>query len=221
MVKVNTHDFIEVDYTGRLEDGTVFDTTVEKVAKENNFFNPNLKLKPAVICVGQGQLLSGLDKDFVGKEVGQDLKVDLEAQNAFGKRDVKRMRIVQMNDFKEHNLQPRIGLEIEIDGEKGIISKISGGRVIVNFNHPLAGKKVSYSYKINRVVLDTSEKIKAFLNTTMKIREDVMNIEVVDGKKAIVKLPNALPAGLGDILSKKIASLVRIDSVEFALDKKN
>jgi hypothetical protein len=54
----------------------------------------------------------------------------------------------------------------------------------------------------------------------MKIREDAMNIEIVDGKKAVVKLPNALPAGLGEILGKKIASLVKLDSVEFALDRK-
>jgi FKBP-type peptidyl-prolyl cis-trans isomerase SlyD len=220
MVKVNDQDFIEVDYTGRLEDGTVFDTTLENVAKENNIYNPNMKLKPAVVCVGQGQLVSGLDKDFVGKEVGQDLKVNLEAQNAFGKRDIKRMRIVPMNDFKQHKVQPRPGLEIDIDGERGIVSKVAGGRVIVNFNHPLAGRNISYSYKINRVVLDASEQIKAFLNTSMKIREDAMNIEIVDGKKAVVKLPNALPAGLGEILGKKIASLVKLDSVEFALDRK-
>ena len=151
MVKVNDQDFIEVDYTGRLEDGTVFDTTLENVAKENNIYNPNMKLKPAVVCVGQGQLVSGLDKDFVGKEVGQDLKVNLEAQNAFGKRDIKRMRIVPMNDFKQHKVQPRPGLEIDIDGERGIVSKVAGGRVIVNFNHPLAGRNISYSYKINRL----------------------------------------------------------------------
>ena len=218
---IKEHDFIDLNYTGKLTDGTVFDTTIEAVAKENGFNNEKANFAPAVICVGEKQILPGLDAQLVDKEIGKDHDVKLSAEEAFGKRDVKKMRIMPISAFKEHNMQPQPGMQIDADGKVGTVSRVSGGRVIVNFNHPLAGKKVSYSYKINRVVLDTSEKIKAFLNTTMKIREDVMNIEVVDGKKAIVKLPNALPAGLGDILSKKIASLVRIDSVEFALDKKN
>ena len=160
--KIKNHDFVEIDYTGKLLDGTIFDTTLEKVAQENNISNEKAKYKPAIICVGEKQLLPGLDDQLADKEVGKEYTINISAEDAFGKRDIKKMKIIPMNTFREHKMQPQPGLQINVDGEIGVVSRVSGGRVIVNFNHPLAGKEVSYIFTINRKITDVKEKISSF-----------------------------------------------------------
>lgn len=213
--KINHHDFVEVNYTGKLIDGTIFDTTEEKVAKENGIYDPKMNFAPAVICVGERQILPGLDEQLEGREVGPEYTVELSPEKAFGKRDIKKMRIMPMSAFKEQQMQPQPGLQIEVDGQIGIISKVSGGRIMVNFNHPLAGKEVVYTFKVTKKILDQKEQILAFLNATLRIPEEKMKVEVA-GENAKVELPTALPAPFTEALGKKLAELVKLKSIEFS-----
>src|SRR3989344_6396188 len=148
--KIQLHDFVEIEYTGKLTDGTVFDTTSEKVAKEHHLHNPKHQYKTAVVCVGERQLLPGLDVQLVDKELGKEYTLTLQPETAFGKRDIKQVKIIPMNMFRQHNVQPHPGLQVDVDGEMGLVTKVSGGRVIVNFNHPLAGKEVTYTFVVRR-----------------------------------------------------------------------
>ena len=120
--------------------------------------------------------------------------------------------------FKEQNMQPQPGLQIEVDGQIGIISKVSGGRIIVNFNHPLAGREVVYTFKINKKILDQKEQILAFLNSALKIPTDKMKVEV-GGELATVEMPTALPAPFTEALGKKLAELVKLKTVQFNAKK--
>lgn len=210
---VQKQDFVEVEYTGKLTDGVVFDTTREDVAQKHNLHSEKMKYGPATICVGEKQLLPGLDDQLVGKEIGKQYIITLAPEHAFGKRDIKRIKIVPMNTFKEHNLQPHPGLQINVDGEIGTITQISGGRVIVNFNHPLAGKEVIYDIIVKRKVTDTTEKIKAFLNTSMRIPEDKIKVTVSD-EKAVVEIPAQIPAQISELLGKKLAEVTKLKAVE-------
>ena len=212
--KIKNHDFVEIDYTGKLLDGTIFDTTLEKVAQENNISNEKAKYKPAIICVGEKQLLPGLDDQLADKEVGKEYTINISAEDAFGKRDIKKMKIIPMNTFREHKMQPQPGLQINVDGEIGVVSRVSGGRVIVNFNHPLAGKEVSYIFTINRKITDVKEKISSFLNSTMQIPLDKIEVAVAD-KEATITLPTQLPAQFTDILGKKLAELTNLEKIDF------
>ena len=211
--KVNKGDFVVVEYTGKLDDGTVFDTTDEQVAKDNQLFSEKAKYEPAKICVGQNQLLPGLDNALVGQEISSDFEVVLEPEQAFGKRDIKKLRIVPISTFKEHNVVPQPGLTIDVDGEKGTVNRVSGGRVIVNFNHPLAGKKVTYLVKILGKITDTKEQIISFLSSTMRLAADKLKVEVTE-KQAQVTLPITLPAEFLEALSKELAKLVHLDKIE-------
>ena len=75
MSKIKKHDFIEIEYTGKLEDGGVFDTTSEKVANENHIHNPQMKYGPVVICIGEHQVLKGIDDFLLDKEAGKDYNI--------------------------------------------------------------------------------------------------------------------------------------------------
>ena len=169
---IKKNDFIELNYTGKLTDGKVFDTTEEKVAKDNGIYQEKMNFSPAVICVGEKQILPGLDEELIGKEINKEYEIKLTAEKAFGKRDVKKVKIVPISTFKEHNVEPQPGLQIDVDGKMGTVMRKAGGRVIVNFNHPLSGKEVIYSIKVNKIITDNKEKIVSFLNTTLRIKED-------------------------------------------------
>ena len=217
--KIKEHDFIELDYTGKLEDGTVFDTTEEKVAKEKGFYQENMKFGPATICVGENQILPGLDKNLIGKELDKEFEVKLSPEEAFGKRDVKKMRIMPISAFKEHNMQPQPGLQIEADGETGTVTRVSGGRVIVNFNHPLAGKEVVYVVKVNKKITDSKDKIVSFLSTSMRMPEDKIDVTISE-EKAEIKLPMQLPEQFTEAVGKKLEELTKLKEVKFVAEKK-
>ncbi len=212
--KVKEQDFVEINYTGKLVDGTVFDTTEEKVARDSNIFEEKMKFGPATICVGEHQVLPGLEQSLIGKEIGQEYTITLKPEQAFGKRDVKNMRIMPMSAFKEHNMQPQPGLQIDVDGKMGTITRVSGGRIIVNFNHPLAGKEVVYDVKLIRIVIEADEKIKSYLNSTLKVPEDKIKVEIKD-EIASIDLPTQLPEQFTEMIGKRLAELVKLKEVNF------
>ncbi len=216
--KIQLHDFVEIEYTGKLTDGTVFDTTNEKVAKEHHLHSPKQKYQPALVCVGERQLLAGLDAQLVDKELEKEYTVTLPPEKAFGKRDIKQVKIIPMNNFQQHNLQPRPGLQVDVDGEMGVVSRISGGRVIVNFNHPLAGKEVTYSYKVLRKVTDQKEKVSAFLSPLLRLPREALKIEVKDNA-AMVSIPGELPTQVSTILAQKIVQLTGLKDILFTKEE--
>ncbi|MEK6937695.1 MAG: peptidylprolyl isomerase [Nanoarchaeota archaeon] len=212
--KVKLHDFIEIDYTGSLLDGTIFDTTEERVAKEHGFFTNKMKFGPATICVGEQQVLPGLDFSLVDKEIGHHFTVKLSPEEAFGKRDVKNIKIMPLSSFREHEIQPVPGLQIDVDGQRGTVSSVSGGRVIVNFNHPLSGKEVEYKVHIIKKITDHKEQIVSFLNSSMQIPEKQIKVEIAEGK-AEVKIPLALPEQITAAIGKKLAELTGLEEIKF------
>lgn len=214
MDKIKLHDFVQIDYTGKLTDGTIFDTTEETVAKQHKFFTDKMKFGPATICVGEQQVLPGLDSNLVDKEVGQSFTITLAPEQAFGKRDVKNMKIMPASAFAEHKMRPMPGLQIDVDGQMGTISSVSGGRVIVNFNHPLSGKEVVYEVKVHQIIKDHKEQIISFLHTSLKIAETQIKVEIKEDK-AGVNIGMNLPEPITKALGKKLAELTGLKEVSF------
>src|SRR3989338_5448564 len=213
--KIQHHDFIELDYTGSLPEEVVFDTTVRSVAQQNGIFSDKAAYGPVIICVGEQQILPGLDAQLVGKEIGREYTIVLAPEAAFGKREVKKMKIVPSSTFQEHKVQPHPGLQIDMDGERGIVTRVAGGRVMVNFNHPLAGKEVQYTFTIHRKIIQKQEQIAAFLNTTLLIPARKMSVKI-DQEKAGVELPMDLPPQFTDVLGKKLAELTGLKEITFS-----
>lgn len=216
--KVKFHDFVELDYTGKLDDGSVFDTTEEKVAKEHGFFNEKMKFGPAVVCVGEQQLLPGLDAELVDKEIGKEYSTKLPTEKAFGKRDIKNLKIIPMSTFREHKMEPHPGLQIDVDGQRGTVTRVSGGRVIVNFNHPLAGKDIIYEFKVHRRITEPVEQIRFFLNTSLQLPIDKIQVELKESK-AEIRIPLNFPAQIQEAIGKKLTELTGLKEVVFAIPK--
>ncbi len=211
---IKQNDFVEIEYTGRIKEGNiVFDTTHENVAKEHGL--PKAKYGPVVVVVGQGQLLKGLEEHLVGKEPGA-YKVELAPENAFGKKNAKLIQMVPTKRFLEQKIQPVPGLQLNIDGMVCTIRQVTGGRVMVDFNHPLAGKDVVYDVRISKIVTDKKEQLNAVLTMLLNISDAAIS---VDGGRAKIAFKQELPAQLVPELQKKLKELTGVDA-EFELPKK-
>lgn len=214
---IKRNDFVELEYTGRFkEDNSIFDTTDKKIAKENNLFNENASYGPIIVCVGQEQALKGIDDALIGRDSGE-FKVGLKPENAFGNKDAKLIQLVPTSKFKQQKIQPMPGLQVNVDGIFGVIKTVSGGRTLVDFNHPLAGKELSYDIKVNRIVDDDGEKVKAFLKLAFGIKD--CKVEIKEGN-AEIAVKSELNEKTREEISKKITGLVKtVKKVEFMTNK--
>jgi len=214
MVKIKDKDFVEIEYTGKVKDSVIFDTTDEKIAKDNNIYSEKMEFGPIIICVGEQQVIKGLDKNLIDKEPG-DYTIELSPEDSFGKKSAKLIQLISTSKFKQQNIAPMPGLQINIDGIIGIIKTVSGGRTLVDFNHPLAGKDIVYNIKVNRIVTDPKEKISSFLKFGLSLRDFEVNVE---NNKASIALKKEIPKEIKESIAKKLKELTNIEA-EFKVQK--
>ena len=199
-------DFIELEYTGKFkEDNTIFDTTSQQVAKDNDLFQEGAEYAPIIICIGQGQVIKGLDKALVGKETNKEYTLDIQPEEAYGKKNAKLIQLISTSKFIKQNIQPMPGLQVNIDGTVGIVKTVSGGRTLVDFNHPLAGKELTYTIKINKVITDDKEKINSILKINLGMKDTETKVE---NKKATITSKQEIPKEIQEELKKKIKELL-------------
>lgn len=158
-MEVKKNDFVEIEFTARVKGGEIFDTTIKADAEKAGFETKNIK--PYILSVGKEMVLKAFDKELEGKEIGKQYSIELQPEQAFGKRNSQFVRMIPMNAFREQNIMPQRGMQFNIDGQVVRIVSVSGGRVLVDFNNPLAGKVVVYEYKLLRKVEDQKEQIDA------------------------------------------------------------
>ena len=199
MIKKGT--FIEINYTGLIkENNKVFDTSYEEIAKKENIFNKNLTYNSIIICIGEHQILPGLDEELENKELG-NYEFEIPPEKAFGKKNPKLMQLISTANFKKQNIIPYPGLQVNIDGILGIIRTVTPGRAIIDFNHPLSGKNLIYKIEIKRIVTDIKEQLDSLVSFysrkfTTEIKQD----------EAIIKAD--LPENLKENIEKTILRLI-------------
>jgi FKBP-type peptidyl-prolyl cis-trans isomerase 2 len=204
---VKNGEFVKLNYTGSSK-GKVFDTTLPKIAKDAGI-SSRKEFKPVVICVGEGMLLKSLDKAIVGKT--GSFSIDIPAGQAFGKKNPELLKIVPEKQLHAQQIKPLPGLELNIDGKYGIVRSVSPGRVVVDFNHPLAGQDVTYDLEILNIVTDAKEQIEALL-TPLGVPHLGISVE---GTKALIKVPQMLPPQIMTALNERITKLTTVKTVSF------
>ncbi|MDK2825747.1 peptidylprolyl isomerase [Methanolobus vulcani] len=144
---VQVGDNVSVNYTGMLEDGTVFDTSIADVAKANGIYNPARNYEPLSFIVGSGQMIKGFDNAVIGMKVGENKTVHLSPEEAY---EVKDYLIVPypIETFEAANMTPVIGETISAQGYPGVIVNINETNVTVDFNNRLAGKNIIFDIEL-------------------------------------------------------------------------
>jgi FKBP-type peptidyl-prolyl cis-trans isomerase 2 len=177
-------DFIEIEFTGKVKDGGIFDSNIKEDLEK---LNPDAKPKPFVFCLGEGMFLKGVDEFLVGKEIGE-YNIELSPEKAFGQRVPSFVQMIPMKIFQSQNVRPYPGAVFNFDGRIAKILSVSGGRVTADFNHPLAGKDIIYEVKVLRKVENLDEKLKSFIEFIFR-RELKFSVEE---KKLIIEVEKEL-----------------------------
>jgi FKBP-type peptidyl-prolyl cis-trans isomerase SlyD len=206
---VQKGDFVRISYTAKLEDGTVIDSTDEDVAKEHGVYEEHAKYGDIVVVVGEGHVIKGLDEALEGKEVGFKGSVEVPPEKAFGEYDPENKEVISISRFKE---RPEPGTRVRVGERVGIIERVIGRRAVVDFNHPLAGKTITFDFEIKEKIESPKEKIKSIfmIHTGREVSVGL------DGKKAVIEVPRGLSLDQAFLLGKYAAvnDIFRLTDVE-------
>jgi FKBP-type peptidyl-prolyl cis-trans isomerase 2 len=166
MDKLKDGEFIKIIYTGRIAaTGKVFDTTSAEKAKEAGITEEHRNYAPVLVVFGKGHVVKGLEEALKGMDIGEQKSVEIAPENAFGIRDPNLVRILPLSEFRKRELDPFPGMLLDLDGVKGVVKSVSGGRVMVDLNHPLAGERLIYDVKIEGKLTETNPRIQAILDS--------------------------------------------------------
>ena len=139
---VKTGDKVKIEYTGTLDDGTIFDSS----ADHGN---------PLEFEVGSGQVIKGFDDAILGMNEGEEKQFSIEPAEAYGEHDPTLVQKVPREIFpQDAELVPGLLFEAGLPtGEKvpATITDVQGGIVSVDLNHPLAGKKLNFKIKVSTI----------------------------------------------------------------------
>lgn len=180
-MSIEKGDFIKISYTGKTDEGRVFDTTEEEVAKASNIFYDKGKYGGDVIIAGAGHTIAGLDEDLIGKDVGYSGSVTIPPEKAFGHRNPELIESVPITKFKE---RPQVEMIVDVDGRRGVVIRVIGRMAQVDFNRYLAGQTVTYDYEIKEKIEDTEGKVKGLLSLhigkdfSIQVNDSTVTVEI-------------------------------------------
>ena len=161
---VNKGDFIMVDMTGSsVETGEVFDTSSEETAQAEGLYEEGRSYGSRLVIVGDGYVLRGLDEKLPGTAFEEEVEIEIDPQDAFGERNPDDLETVPYRVLRSKGINPYVGAELEIDGRSAIVRSVGAGRVQVDYNHPLAGRKIVYKLKVVEHITDEKDIMRALL----------------------------------------------------------
>lgn len=142
MDQAKNGDKVKVHYTGKLEDGTVFDTSKDR--------------EPLEFTIGNGSVIPGFEKGIIGMETGSKKIVTIPPEDAYGQRHEELILKVEKNNFPE-NVTPSVGMELQLKYKdktslRAVITDIEEERVTLDANHPLAEKTLIFDIELVEIV---------------------------------------------------------------------
>lgn len=138
MKKVETGDTIKVHYTGKLHDGSVFDSSL------------NEGREPLEVVLGETPLIPGFVDGLFGMEVGEKKTIEIESNNAYGQVMEQLISVVPKEQVPEG---VKAGEYLQAMGPNGepvnvIVTEVTDETVTVDANHPLAGKDLIFELEL-------------------------------------------------------------------------
>jgi len=208
MIKTKKGDFVEIEFTAEIKGtGQIFDLTDEEDAKKNKLHNKDFSYGPRAICIGQKYVIKGLDDFLVDKEIGKDYTIDIKPEDGFGLKNPKLTKIVATNLFLKDDIRPIPGLQVNAGSLLATVKSVSGGRTILDFNHPLAGKDVIYKVKIKKLIDSEIKKVQTVLENLLNLKENAYQLKEEE-KEIKLTLNFPVPDKLKEEISKKIKEVI-------------
>lgn len=133
MAQAAAGDTVRIHYTGRLTDGTVFDSSAGR--------------EPLEFTLGEGQVIPGFEEAVTGMQPGDERTVTIPADQAYGALREDLLVSVPRTQFPP-DIQPEVGqqLQMQQDGQAFVVTvvEVADDAVTLNANHPLAGEDLTF-----------------------------------------------------------------------------
>lgn len=138
MSQAKSGDTVKIHYTGKLEDGTQFDSSKGR--------------DPLEFELGSGQVITGFDKAVEGMAVGEQKSVTIAPDDAYGPRREQMVQEVPKTALPA-DLEPEKGMALQAKGQDGqpinlTVTEVNDDTITVDANHPLAGKDLNFDIKL-------------------------------------------------------------------------
>jgi peptidylprolyl isomerase len=138
MSQAKAGDTVKIHYTGTLDDGSEFDSSAGR--------------DPLEFTVGSGQVIPGFDKAVEGMAVGDQKKVRIEAEDAYGEPSDQMIQEVPKSALPD-DLEPKEGMGLQARGQDGrvinlTVTEVGDETITVDGNHPLAGKPLNFDIEL-------------------------------------------------------------------------
>jgi FKBP-type peptidyl-prolyl cis-trans isomerase 2 len=165
---VGEKSLVYIDYSATTkDDGVVFDTTMEAVAKDSGIFRENDRYEPMLVAIGWNWLLEALEEELIGMKVGDFKTVEVPPEKGAGPKDPKKVKMIAKTKLAKHKTRPIKGEKITFGNERGVITAVFGRQVRVDFNSPLAGRTLEFDVTLRSIVTDPIEKLGAVVKRRM------------------------------------------------------
>jgi FKBP-type peptidyl-prolyl cis-trans isomerase 2 len=138
MSQVKQNDTVRVHYTGKLTDGQVFDSSLER--------------EPIEFTMGQGQLIPGFEKGLLDMKVNEKKTIEIPADEAYGQPREELIQEVDKNQLPEE-IKPEPGMGLVSKSPDGremnlVVKEVKEETIVVDGNHPLAGKDLVFDLEV-------------------------------------------------------------------------
>jgi peptidylprolyl isomerase len=138
MTQAKNGDVVAIHYTGRLSDGTIFDTSEGGT--------------PLSFTLGSGQVIPGFEEAALGMEEGDSKTVTIPEEKAYGSYDAEKV-INFPADRIPQDIQPEVGMQLQLQGQDGQpvivrVTEITEEHVRLDANPPLAGKELTFDLEL-------------------------------------------------------------------------
>lgn len=142
MSTVKENDVVKVHYTGKLVDGQVFDSSLER--------------EPLEVALGQGQLIPGFEKGLIDMAVNEKKTITVAKEDAYGEVHESLFQKVDKSQLPQ-DLEPKVGMGLVGAAEDGSeqqfrIAKVEEDAIIVDANHPLAGQDLVFDLELVEIL---------------------------------------------------------------------
>ncbi len=142
MTQAKQGDTVNVHYTGKLEDGTVFDTSRSR--------------HPLQFTIGKGQVIAGFEHAIIGMNLGESKTMTIPVEQAYGQRRQDMIVTVQRDQLPP-DLTPAVGQRLELtqtDDQNILVTvtAMTDTTLTLDANHPLAGKELTFDIELLKIV---------------------------------------------------------------------
>ena len=183
-------DFLLIDYVARVsETGKVFDTTIEDVARKEGIYREGAPYEPMLVVIGEGWILKALDEKLVDLELGKKATIEIPPEKAFGERDPNKIRLYSLRKLRAQGITPQVGMQVQVDGRLATVRTVGSGRVLLDFNPPLAGKTLIYEVTVQKKLSTSREKILSLIHRRIPQVEQEKFKVTIGKKKVSIEIP--------------------------------